>query len=42
MGLFDNTRDLFNGFTPGRKKKYSPFLTEQGFKIICNPIVKLY
>lgn len=27
MGLFDNTRDIFNGFTPGRKKKYSPFLS---------------
>jgi hypothetical protein len=27
MGLFDNTRDILNGFTPGRKKKYSPFLS---------------
>jgi hypothetical protein len=27
MGIFDNTRDIFNGFTPGRKKKYSPFLS---------------
>lgn len=27
MGLFDNTRDIFNGFTPARKKKYSPFLS---------------
>lgn len=27
MGFFNNTRDLFNGFTPGRKKKYSPFLS---------------